>query len=738
HIRDFRVRTPLDVAYRDATLDLLAWVENAGETEAARTLEVQLLNPTGETTFTERIEGMHLAPGEEREVSLQREVVAPRKWNAEEPNLYTLLLTLYDEAGEIVEVQSTRVGFRQVDIRDGKILVNGVPIVFRGVNRHEHDPRKGKTVDEASMLQDILLMKRHNLNAVRTCHYPDHPRWYELCDEYGLYLVDEANVECHGRLDTSDDPIFTDAYVERGVRMVLRDRNHPSVIIWSLGNESGMGRNIDAEADAIRALDPTRPIHWEPIVRDPEMSRRVSDIIPPMYPTIERLVELAEDPNDDRPIFMCEYAHAMGNSCGNLREYWEAIEAHPRLRGGFIWDWVDQGLEQTAEDGRVWYAYGGDFCEEPHDGNFCINGLVSPDRTVHPALLEYKKLMEPARVEALDALAGRIQVTNKYNFATLAGLKGEWALEADGQVLQSGALPPLAIGPGESATLTVPFQQPEALTAGAEYWAVVRFRLAEDTLWAEAGHEVAWSQFRVPFPTRRVGPVAPAEMPALRMADDPAALTVEGEGFRVVLDKKEGTIRSFVRDGVELLAGGLRFDPWRAPTDNDATSSERLLAMLEAEGREPTLEDLDEIRGAGAGGGRPRHLHEARWRAAGLPVLVQTVTGFDAAQPSPQVVTATVRAEQRPPTGDTGLDVAYTYTILGSGDVVVRTRITPVGRLPELPRIGVTLGLPEGFEEFTWFGRGPEETYADRKTSALVGLYRGTVDEQYVPYVRPQ
>jgi beta-galactosidase len=736
HVRDVRVRTPLDVAYRDATLDLLAWVENAGTDETAVTLDVQLLSPAGERVFTERL-AVPLAAGEEREVALEREVANPLKWNAEEPNLYTLLLTLRDEAGEVIEAESVRVGFRQVDIRDGQILVNGVPIVFRGVNRHEHDPHKGKTVDEASMLQDILLMKRHNLNAVRTCHYPDHPRWYELCDEYGLYLVDEANVECHGRLETSDDPLYTAAYVERGVRMVLRDRNHPSVIIWSLGNESGMGRNIDAEADAVRALDPTRPIHWEPIVRDASMSRRVSDIIPPMYPTIERLVAFAEDPNDDRPVFMCEYAHAMGNSCGNLREYWEAIEAHPRLRGGFIWDWVDQGLEQVAEDGRVWFAYGGDFCEEPHDGNFCINGLVSPDRTVHPALLEYKKLMEPARIEALDALAGTIRVTNHYDFATLAGLRGEWALEEDGRAIQSGALPALAIGPGESATLTVPFQQPEGLTPGAEYWAVVRFRLAHDTLWAEAGHLVAWSQFRVPFPTRRVAPAAPGEMPGLRMTDTAAALTVEGEGFSIVLDKGEGTLRSFRRGDVELLAGGLRFSPWRAPTDNDATSSERVLAALEAEGRAPTLDVLDEIRGAGTSA-RPRHLHEARWRAAGFPVLVQTVTGVDVAQPSPQVVTATVRATQRPPTGDTGFDVTYTYTILGSGDVVVRTRVRPVGRLPELPRVGLVLDVAEGFETFTWFGRGPEETYADRKTSALVGRYSGTVDEQYVPYVRPQ
>ncbi len=737
HLRDFRVRTPLDAAYRDATLEVAGWLRNYGA-EPARgyALEARLLDASGQAVLTETVADLSLAPGEERQVDLSPAVGNPLKWNAEQPNLYTLLLTVRDGSGAAVAVESCRVGFRQVDIRDGQILLNGVPIVFRGVNRHEHDPYLGKTVDEASMLQDILLMKQHNLNAVRTSHYPNHPRWYELCDEYGLYVIDEANVECHGRLAISDDPLFTAAYVARGTRMVLRDKNHPSILIWSLGNESGMGRNIDAEADAVRALDPTRPLHWEPIVRDPEMSRRVSDIIPPMYPTIERLLEFANDPNDDRPIFMCEYAHAMGNSCGNLKEYWEAIESHPRLRGGFIWDWVDQGLRQVAEDGTVWYAYGGSFGEAPHDSNFCINGLVNPDRRVHPSLLEYKKLMEPARVTVVDALAGRFTVTNRYDFSDLGNLRGEWSLLEDGVAIQSGALPRLTLRPGQSQTLSAPYRHP-TVTPGAEYWLNVRFYLATETPWAPAGHEVAKSEFRVPLPVAEAAPPTLAAIPPVAMDDSDDALVIRGRGFEVAFAKCDGTISHFRRDGVDLLAAGPQANIWRAPTDNDGVSSRRVLETLRAEGREPTIEVLDEIRGVGIST-RPRHLHDARWRAAGYNALTPSLREFRARQTRAQVVEVAVRADLLDPKGQVAFAVDYTYTIIGNGDVLIDTHLVPAEGLPELPRIGLTMTVPGGFEEFTWFGRGPEETYADRKASALVGRYAGTVDEQYFPYVYPQ
>jgi len=705
HVRDYVVTTPLDDDYRDAELRLTAQVHNYGQVPVGgHTLDVQLHNPDGQHVLTEHLPVPDVPSGAEVALSHVATVINPLKWTAEKPNLYTLLLVLRDAEDGVVEALSCRVGFRQVEIRDAQLLVNGVPITVRGVNRHEHDPLRGKTVDERSMREDILLMKRHNLNAVRTSHYPNHPRWYELCDEYGLYLIDEANVECHGRLQTSREPEWEAAYIDRATRMVLRDRNHPSVIIWSLGNESGMGSNIEAEAAAVRALDPTRPVHYEPILREPRRPSRVSEIIPPMYPHIERLVALAEDPEDDRPVIMCEYAHAMGNSCGNLKEYWEAIESHRRLQGGFIWDWVDQGLLQVAEDGTEWFAYGGDFGEEPHDGSFCINGLVHPDRTPHPSLLEYKKVIQPVRVHAVRVAEGVLEVENRYDFSSLSHLVGRWLLLADGEVIQRGELPPLHLAPGERTTVTLTMEKP-VLRPGTEYWLVVEFLLAQDTLWAEAGHLVAHEQFLVPWDVPDEAPISLSGLPTLHVADTEETLSIRGEGFVAVFAKGDGTLRSWRQEGQELLAGGPRLNLWRAPTDNDA----RRMASL--------------------------------WRGAGLDRLVERLIAFDVDQPAPQAVVVRVRTLAHAPDLDpqmAGFTVTYTYTFFASGDLLIETHLTPQGDLPPLPRVGLQMTLPEGYEQFSWYGRGPHESYADRKESALVGVYSGSVDEQYFPYVMPQ
>ena len=391
------------------------------------------------------------------------------------------------------EVQRLSIGFRQVEIVDGRLLVNGVPILLQGVNRHEHDAERGKAVTVESMIRDIRLMKQFNISAVRTCHYPDDPRWYDLCDRYGIYLIDEANIESHGLWDKlCKDPEWRDAFMERGVRMVQRDRNHPSVIIWSLGNESGYGPNHEALANWVHQNDPTRPVHYERGGDAP-----VLDMISVMYPSMARLTALLEDPLETRPVVMCEYAHAMGNSVGNLQEYWDVIRSHRRAIGGFIWDWVDQGIRQVAPDGQVWYAYGGDFDDEPNDGNFCINGLIGPDQVPHPALWEYKKVLEPVLVTPIDLGQGRIRVCNRYDFSDLAGLDISWTLYADGQVLQSGTLPPLHTAPGQCDDVVVPYVLPLP-RPGVDCWLRVSFSLARATLWADAGHEVAWTQFRLP------------------------------------------------------------------------------------------------------------------------------------------------------------------------------------------------------------------------------------------------
>ncbi|NOZ30088.1 MAG: DUF4981 domain-containing protein [Chloroflexi bacterium] len=815
HVRDFRIVTDLDEAYRDATLQVQAKVRNYGEQDAVgHTVEIMLYDADGQPVFTEPASAsVDVAAGEESVVTLERAVPNPEKWSDEHPYLYTVVITLKDAAGQVLEIESNRAGFRKVELKEGQIHVNGKPILIKGVNRHEHDPDTGHTVTVESMIQDIVLMKRFNINAVRTCHYPDDPRWYDLCDQYGIYIFNEANIESHGVWDKlAKDPTWKTAFMERGIRMVERDKNHPCVIVWSLGNESGYGPNHDAMADWIHENDPTRLVHYHPAEDAP-----IVDVLGPMYPSVDRIIEMAQDPNETRPVVMCEYAHSMGNSTGNLKEYWEAIERYPRLQGGFIWDWVDQGLRRVTEDGQEWFAYGGDFGDEPNDGNFCINGLIWPDRRPHPGLWEYKKVLEPVRVEPVDLAAGKMRITNKYRFVDLSALDGSWSLVADGEVLQSGSLPRLTTPPGESEEITIPFREP-VLKPGTEYWLHIRFALAQDTLWAEQGHEVAWGQFPVPFAVPAVPPFSVAEMPELGLAIDEESILIRGEEFSLSFSRQSGRITSWRYGGRELVLQGPALNIWRAPTDNDAnTWGEQRMAI--------------------------------RWREAGLDRLRESAKIVCAERVSPRVVRVTVRSVSAPVVegeaprserwneflrqleegidmvlkeddlrklcGDLGIDYdglsgrgkvgriktliaeldrsdrigellqvgvplvvdaagnalpgrirraleeirgmspeelkqafavhytarfdcAYTYTVYGSGDVVLDTHVMPSGDLPPLPRVGLRMTLPGGYERFTWYGRGPHETYADRKLGAKVGVYDGTVDEQYVPYIMPQ
>jgi len=712
HVRDFFVKTRLDEHYQDAVLSVEARIRNYGDQDiAGYILELELFDEAGQRTSNAVIQ-ISVGAGVEAQVEADQPVANPKKWSAEQPNLYTLLLTLRDADGNVLEVERSNVGFRQVEVKDGQVHVNGVPVLFKGVNRHEHDPDTGHAVTVESMIEDILLMKRFNINAVRTCHYPDDPRWYDLCDRYGIYLIDEANLETHATLDKlAEDPSWRPAFLERAVRMVERDKNHPSVVIWSLGNESGYGPNHDAMAEWIRERDPSRPVHYEGATgwggdyKGADDAPAV-DIISVMYPTVERIVELAQIPGETRPLIMCEYAHAMGNSCGNLKEYWDAIEANKRLQGGFIWDWVDQGIRQVTEDGEEWFAYGGDFGDDPNDGPFCLNGVIFPDRQIQPALWEHKKIVQPVKVEAVDLLAGEVKVTNRHHFLDLSGFDIAWSLMADGAVLQSGTLLRLDTEPGESTQVTVPFTKPE-LEPGTEYWLTLSFRLAEDTLWAEKGHEIAWEQFQLPFAVPAVEPLLAVHMPELQLRESGQTAMVQGSEFKLVFDKVNGAISSLQYRGVELVEKGPVFNVWRAPTDND-------VASLNPKGM------------------------AAQWHEAGLDRLEHQVKSVKVEQARPQVIRIEVESFAVASGRKKGFDCRYVYTIYGSGDVVIDTDVKPGRRLPPLPRIGLKMVLPGGFETFTWYGRGPHESYVDRKEGVQVGVYSGTVDEQYVPYIVPQ
>jgi len=703
HVRDVSVRTAFGADYQSATLAATAYVKNYARAAAESRVVVSLLDAGGQLVGQGAVRGLAITePGEERAIELTIPVAGPSLWSAENPYLYTLLVTLKDQYGTTSEVQRLSVGFRQVEIVDGRLLINGVPVLLQGVNRHEHDPERGKAVTEESMIQDIRLMKQFNISAVRTCHYPDDPRWYDLCDRYGIYLIDEANIESHGLWDKlAKDPEWRDAFLERGVRMVQRDRNHPSVIIWSLGNESGYGPNHEALAHWIHQNDPTRPVHYERGGDAP-----VLDMISVMYPSIARLTALLEDPLETRPVLMCEYAHAMGNSVGNLQEYWQVIRSHRRALGGFIWDWVDQGIKQVTPEGQAWYAYGGDFGDQPNDGNFCINGLIGPDRVPHPALWEYKKVLEPVVVTPVDLAKGTLRVQNRYDFSDLGGLNISWKLLADGQTLQSGNLPPLHTAPGQSDELVIPYALPPS-RPGVDYWLKVSFSLAQNALWAEAGHEVAWAQFPLPVPPLAVAPRHVADLSGLQVLDKPEEVRIWNEDVDLAFSRREGILTDLCHRGVALLERGPRLCVWRAPTDNDNTTWGQQKAAI-------------------------------RWRNAGLDRLVHDVQRLEWRQPVRSAVRVVVHSRVCAPDLPDGFAVTCTYTVYGDGDILLDTHVLPDPSLPNLPRVGLVLSIPGAFDTVTWYGRGPHESYADRKESAAINVYWSTVDQLYHPYVMPQ
>jgi len=486
HLRDVTIRTILDERHVDAILGVSAVLRNCDAGAVTGCSVVAKLFDAGNELVVERTvsERVALHAQSETTVCVEMAVSSPRKWSAEDPNLYTLLVCLRGPDGDVLEVERFRVGFREIEVRGVELLVNGVPIEIRGVNRHDMHPDLGHAVSREAMLQDIVLMKQHNINTVRTSHYPNDPYWLELCDSFGLYVIDEADLETHGfggvggRDVLAKDPEWEHAFVDRAARMVQRDKNHPSVIMWSLGNESGYGPNHDAMAAWIREGDPTRPIHCHEAG-----DGAVVDVVSVMYPTVEHLIKEGRRTDDERPFFMCEYAHAMGNGPGNLKEYWDAIRSHPRLLGGCVWEWADHGIRQCTESGEEWFAYGGDFGDEPNDGNFCIDGLTFPDRTPHTGLIEYKKVLEPVHVEPVDLASGVLKVVSRYQFVSLDHLNVHWSVARDGDVVEQGAVPSPNTPPGGEAELKLPYALP-APGPGVACWLNISFTLAGDEPWA--------------------------------------------------------------------------------------------------------------------------------------------------------------------------------------------------------------------------------------------------------------
>jgi beta-galactosidase len=709
-VLDAEVRVAFADAPRAGLRVDLALVDDAGRTLAeAKGLEVPTF--TRGAPAQELIAG-YLFAGHVARASLAAPEVRP--WTHETPTLYRVAVTLRDEHGAALESVCQRVGFRNVEVRDNQLLVNGQPVQIVGVNRHEWDDRRGRAVTAEGMRRDLLLMKRHHVNAVRCSHYPNDERFYDLCDELGLYVIDEANVETHARWSSlCHDPRYQTAIVERGVRMVLRDRNHPCIVAWSLGNESGYGPAHDAMAAWIRRVDPTRPLHYEGAIgRDLHADAPVTDIVCPMYAEIDAIVAWSRAGRDRRrPLVLCEYSHAMGNSNGSLADYFEAFERRRGLQGGFVWEWCDHGIRREAPDGRPYWAYGGDFGESVHDANFCCDGLVGPDRTPHPGLEELKTLAQPVRVHAGGAGAGRVVLENRRWFTGTRDLAARFAVLVDGVAVQEGALAVPDVPPRGRRPLRVPVRAPRVLP-GQECQLELRFTARSDTAVWRRGDEVAWAQLPLAAKPTRVAPRRAAKGAAARLAalatED--TLRVAGGELELTVARRAACLGALAWRGRKILAAGPAPTFWRAAIDNDGLK-QGWMRPLRLLGEWLRL-GLDQLRVEG---------EDVAWSAAPggalRIVLARTLTGADPAVRARHRETILVRPDGR-------LDVEEVFEVPDAWK--------------DLPRVGVVLALPAGFERLAWLGLGPHETYPDRRASGRVGRFAQTVSDQYVPYVVPQ
>ncbi len=696
HIRDFSVRTDFCKDYKDGFLQITTRIKDyLRQCPKNYSIELMVYDRCKKPIFEKPLaKGINfLKSGDETILDFEHRVEQPLKWSAECPHLYTLVLTLKNAEGVAVELLSRKFGFRKVEITNGQLLINGAAVLLKGVNRHEHDPDAGRAISIERMLQDIKLLKQNNINAVRTSHYPNAPEWYELCDLYGLYLVDEANLETHSYPNIMNDPAWLEASLDRVINMAERDKNHPSVILWSLGNESGVGANHKAMADWFRKTDPTRPIMYAGLGQP---DNHITDIVCPGYPPVKSLIAYSQN-SCGRPVIMCEYMHSLGNSDGGLKEYWDTIEKCKNLQGGFIWEWVDQGLrKRTAETAEFW-AFGGDFGDVSNSGNFCMDGLVFPDRKSYPALYEVKKVYQNVKVRPVDLLRQKVKITNNYFFINLSFLACSWQLKADSCVIAKGVMS-TNIPPRNSKVATCAWGELN-LEAGVEYWLEFSFKLAEDSSWAKKGYELAWEQFKVPFDVPARKPLNLSKKAGLALDEAAETLSIKGKNFELVFEKEDGIISTLAYKGIQLIKRGPVPNFWRAPTDNDyGYNMQRILGIWFGAADERVLKDIVIRRIA------PQAIHVSV--SLFLPL---------------------VKCHYK-----------IEYNVYGNGDIFVTNTFIPTSKLPKLPRLGTELTLPKEFEILTWYGRGPHETYWDRKTGARVGLYAGTVDEQYVAYPKPQ
>lgn len=696
-INDYKVIADLDDEYKNGIFKVEAFLRTTKEVNVT----FELVDAGENTVFTKTV------VAKEGKACIDEVITNVNHWTAETPYLYKLFMTVEDD-GQIVEVIPQNVGFRNIKLNGETFLVNGVAIKFKGVNRHDYSPQNGRVVSREEIEKDIILMKQFNINAIRTSHYPNSYYLYDLCDEYGMYLIAETDLECHGFELTgdykwiTDDPSWELAYVSRMTRMIERDKNHPAIIFWSLGNESAFGCNFRKMTDVAHEMDPTRLVHYEG-----DFDVESADVYSTMYTWIENpkkpylMKDIIE--KSKKPHIHCEYCHAMGNGPGNLKDYQDLVYAHDKLQGGFVWEWFDHGIESFTESGEKYYRYGGDFGDDPSNKDFCIDGLIMPDRTPSPGLYEYKKVIEPITTTAVDIQKGIINLLSRYDFANLDRFNLVYKVMEDDVILQTGFMAVPSIEARANKDITLPYDLSAIkVKPGAHYYVNISYQLREDTRYASSGHELATAQFELPL--YKEGIVVRPEG-ILNVEKEHTTLHVKGANFSLDFNLVNGNLMNIVRDGMQVLSKGPRLTLWRAPISNDMEIIDKLKKVYFLHLEHEVVMNID-------------------YHMEGNILKVEVDT-----------INSTTNSAWH-------FKTKYVYTVCPSGDILIDVEGTPSGRVdlaPDmLPRIGVSMHLDKSMEHVRYFGMGPGENYADSKEAAQMGLYANTVDGLFTNYVIPQ
>ncbi len=714
-IRDFRVTSDLENNYKDGIFNLALQVENNTASNANTTTSIQLLD--GEKVVFSDSKLVATQKGNNT-INFNTKIPNVKTWNAETPNLYTLLIELKDKNGKVTEATSIKVGFRNVAIKNNQFLVNGKPVLIKGVNIHDHSETEGHVISEELTLKDLTIMKQNNINAIRCCHFPKNSHFYRLCDKYGFYVIDEANIEVHGMGTTNQGldgnkkkqavhpaylPQWQNTFMDRTIKMFERDKNYPCIITWSLGNEAGNGQNFFATYKWLKDNDSTRPTQYEGAT-----GATNTDIQAPMYWSIEKMIEYVTN-KQTRPLIQCEYAHSMGNSTGNFQDYWDVIEKYPTMQGGFIWDWVDQGILTKNAAGEKYWGYGGDFggFNYQNDENFCSNGIIAPDRSPHPALYEVKKVYQYIKFKASNLKENEIAIKNIYDFTNLNQFQFTWKLLENGIEIASGSLPTLDIPSFE--TKKVKINLPNIQFQNGEYHLNIYALNKTVTDLVPLNHIVAYEQFQLPNET--VAIVKPAAKGTISLVQQKTITVISNPNFKIEFDNAKGTLTSLDYGNGNMLLKGIEPNFWRAPTDNDfGAKSQKTLEKWKQATKNQILKEIKFLSNS-------KEIKFKSDKKIKDEFTIQVT--FDLPAVEGQIIVS--------------------YSINALGEITVNNKLENIKTdLPHLPKFGNNLILKDEYQTVNWFGRGPHENYQDRKTSALVGDYKAKVSDLYFSYIRPQ